>query len=141
MHLITFLYTQNGAIRGTLLALQFLGKDKGGQGGIVVNIGSASSARPQISTPIYTATKHAVLGLSRSCGVCFWMRCLNSGSFKIRFSLQDAYHYNLTGVRVIALCPSFIDNGTSSTSLSNRFKSPVHEKAWQLDMKGIVPQK
>ena len=60
---------QNGAIRGTLLALQFMGKDKGGQGGVVINIGSAASARPQISTPIYTATKHALLGLSRSCGV------------------------------------------------------------------------
>lgn len=59
----------NGAIRGTLLALQFMGKDKGGQGGCVINIGSAASARPQISTPIYTATKHALLGLSRSCGV------------------------------------------------------------------------
>lgn len=53
------------------MALQFLGKDKGGQGGIVINIGSAVSFRPQISTPIYTATKHAILGLSRSCGVRF----------------------------------------------------------------------
>lgn len=61
---------QNGAIRGTLLGLQFMGKDKGGQGGVVVNIGSAASFRPQVfSPPIYTATKHAILGLSRSCGV------------------------------------------------------------------------
>lgn len=60
---------KNGAIRGTLLALQFMGKDKSGGGGVVVNIGSASSVHPQISTPVYTATKHAVLGLSRSCGV------------------------------------------------------------------------
>lgn len=64
--------SQNGAIRGTLLALQFLGKDKGGHGGVVINIGSAVSFRPQISTPIYTATKHAILGLSRSCGVNYW---------------------------------------------------------------------
>lgn len=60
---------QNGAIRGTLLALQYLGKDKNGRGGVVINIGAAVSFRPQISTPIYTATKHAVLALSRSCGV------------------------------------------------------------------------
>lgn len=47
-----------------------MGKDKGGQGGVVVNIGSAASFRPQVfSPPIYTATKHAILGLSRSCGV------------------------------------------------------------------------
>lgn len=59
----------NGAIRGTLLALQFLGKDKGGKGGMLINIGSAASVKPQISTPIYTATKHAILGLSKACGV------------------------------------------------------------------------
>lgn len=47
-----------------------MGKDKGGQGGVVVNIGSAASFRSQVfSPPIYTATKHAILGLSRSCGV------------------------------------------------------------------------
>lgn len=72
---------QNGAIRGTLLALQFLGKDKGGHGGVVINIGSAVSFRPQISTPIYTATKHAVLGLSRSCGVrCAFCQLLETRS-------------------------------------------------------------
>lgn len=69
----------NGAIRGTLLAQQFLGKDRGGKGGVVVNIGSASSVRPQISTPIYSATKHAILALSRSCGVRIFF-------FKIQFT-------------------------------------------------------
>lgn len=73
---------QNGAIRGTLLALQFLGKDKGGHGGVVINIGSAVSFRPQISTPIYTATKHAVLGLSRSCGVRYTLLFSRFPKFK-----------------------------------------------------------
>lgn len=67
--IVFFFVFKNGAIRGTLLALQYLGKDKGGKGGVVINIGSSASVRPQISTPIYTATKHAVLALSRSCGV------------------------------------------------------------------------
>lgn len=44
-------------------------KTKTGRGGIVLNIGSSASVRPQISTPIYTATKHAILGLTKSCGV------------------------------------------------------------------------
>lgn len=102
-----------------MLAQQLMGKDKGGKGGVVINIGSASSVRPQISTPIYSATKHAILALSRSCG--------------------DSYHFNMTGVRVIALCPGPLE--TEISSHSNRFKSPIHEKAWQLDMKGIIPQK
>ncbi|KAG4070723.1 hypothetical protein HA402_005582 [Bradysia odoriphaga] len=112
----------NGAIRGTLLGLQFMGRDKGGQGGVVVNIGSAASFRPQVfSPPIYTATKHAILGLSRSCG--------------------DAYHYSTSGVRVIALCPGLLcsENG-SAVPQNNKFKSPAHEKAWHADMKGVVPQ-
>lgn len=96
-----------------------MGKDRNGKGGVVINIGSASSVRPQISTPIYSATKHAILALSRSCG--------------------DQYHFNTTGVRVIAVCPGPLDNQVSTHS--NRFKTPIHEKAWQLDMKGIVPQK
>lgn len=109
----------NGAIRGTLLAQQFMGKDRGGKGGIVINIGSACSVRPQISTPIYSATKHAILALSRSCG--------------------DIYHYNTTAVRVIAVCPSAFENQMSNHS--NRFKTPIHEKAWQLDMNGLIPQR
>lgn len=61
---------QNGVIRGTLFAQKFMDKkSKTGRGGIVINIGSSVSVRPQISTPIYTATKHAILGLTKSCGV------------------------------------------------------------------------
>ena len=42
-------------------------------------------------------------------------------------------------MKVIAVCVGPLETGT--TSHSNRFKSPIHEKAWQLDMKGITPQK
>lgn len=104
-----------------LLALQYLGKDKEGHGGVVINIGSAQSYRPQISTPIYCATKHAILALSKSCG--------------------DAYHYNITGVRVIVLCPGVTQQDALPSAFGNRFKSPTHEKAWQLDMKGVHPQR
>ncbi|XP_059609057.1 15-hydroxyprostaglandin dehydrogenase [NAD(+)]-like [Phlebotomus argentipes] len=109
----------NGTIRGTLLAQRFMGRNNGGSGGIVINIGSATSVRPHISTPIYSATKHAILALSRSCG--------------------DSYHFNLTGVRVVAVCPALLENAMASNS--KRFKSPSHEKAWQLDVKGLMPQK
>ena len=62
---------QNGVIRGTLLAYRFMGKDRGGQGGTIVNTASTAFARPQVSTPIYTATNYAVVGLTRSYGVRF----------------------------------------------------------------------
>lgn len=64
----------NGIIRGTLLAYQFMSKDKGngGTGGTIVNIGSSSSVKPFTSSPIYTATKHALLGLTKSYGVSYF---------------------------------------------------------------------
>lgn len=60
-------------IRGTLLALRFMGKDRGGRGGVVVNMGSNVSLRPYVSLPIYTATKHAILGFTRSYGVSMFL--------------------------------------------------------------------
>ncbi|XP_026464879.1 15-hydroxyprostaglandin dehydrogenase [NAD(+)]-like [Ctenocephalides felis] len=93
----------NGVIRGTLLALRFLGKDQGYQGGILVNTASSAYFRPQVSTPIYTATQHAVVGLSRSYGFNSTISCISC---------------RRTGVRVIALCP-----GWTSTALVGDIKN------------------
>ena len=46
-----------------------MGKDKGGKGGVVVNSSSIAGLGPSASFPIYVATKHAVIGLTRSFGV------------------------------------------------------------------------
>jgi len=40
-----------------------------GNGGSIVNIASTNSFRPQPSQPAYTASKHAVLGLTRSAAI------------------------------------------------------------------------
>jgi 15-hydroxyprostaglandin dehydrogenase (NAD) len=60
---------QNAVVRGTLLGLQYMGKDEGGKGGVVVNIASVVGLGPYAGSPIYVATKHAVIGLTRSFGV------------------------------------------------------------------------
>jgi len=60
---------QNAVVRGTLLGLQYMGKDKGGKGGVVVNISSIAGLAPYAGCPVYVATKHAVIGLTRSFGV------------------------------------------------------------------------
>jgi hypothetical protein len=73
MFQLFFYLFQNGVIRGTLLALRFMGKDRGGRGGTVINTGSNVSLRPYVSTPIYTATKHAIVGFTRSYGVSVWL--------------------------------------------------------------------
>ena len=61
--------SQNGVIRGTLLAQRYMGTDRGGQGGIVVNIGSNVSINPYASVPIYSATKAAIVNFTRAFGV------------------------------------------------------------------------
>jgi len=46
-----------------------MGKDEGGKGGVVVNIASIVGLAPFACAPVYAATKHAVVGLTRSFGV------------------------------------------------------------------------
>ncbi|XP_041079900.1 15-hydroxyprostaglandin dehydrogenase [NAD(+)] [Polyodon spathula] len=77
----------NGVIRGSYLALQHMKKQNKGQGGVIVNIGSMAGLGPFLSAPVYTATKHAVVGFSRA--------------------LADASQVSDYGVRINVLCPSF----------------------------------
>lgn len=49
--------------------MQLMGKDKGGRGGTVVVTASTMGYKPCPSMPIYTATKHALIGFIRSFGV------------------------------------------------------------------------
>jgi len=60
---------QNAVVMGTLLGLQYMGKDEGRKGGVVVNMSSIVGLAPTASFPVYAATKHAVIGLTRSFGV------------------------------------------------------------------------
>ncbi|GFG38056.1 hypothetical protein Cfor_10639 [Coptotermes formosanus] len=110
----------NGVIRGTLLALRFIGKDRGGRGGTVINMGSNVSLRPYVSIPIYTATKHAIVGFTRAYG--------------------DSYHVNMTGVRVIALCPAATETGFVQ-DVKKQLLSSEYEKAWQRDTANSIAQK
>jgi len=54
-----------------------MGKDEGGKGGVVVNIASILGLAPLSTSPVYVATKHAVVGLTRSFGVS--TACSNVG--------------------------------------------------------------
>lgn len=77
-----------GLIRGSLLALDHMSKAKGGKGGILVNIASIVGVTTDFSAvPIYTASKHAVIGFSK---------CLKNSE-------------NKTGVRVLVMCPGVTD--------------------------------
>ncbi|XP_045464633.1 15-hydroxyprostaglandin dehydrogenase [NAD(+)]-like [Harmonia axyridis] len=110
----------NGVIRGLLLAYRFMGKDRGGAGGVVVNVGSSSCVSHLVSLPVFTATKHAVAALTRSYG--------------------DSYHEKLTGVKVVAICAPPSDTVLTEDP-RKRIISGEYEQAWQKDISNIAPTK
>ncbi|XP_076843170.1 15-hydroxyprostaglandin dehydrogenase [NAD(+)]-like isoform X2 [Brachyhypopomus gauderio] len=55
-----------GMVRGTYLALDHMKKQRGGQGGVIVNVASLAGLGPLPGAPVYTATKHGVVGFSRA---------------------------------------------------------------------------
>jgi len=87
-------------IRGSMLAFDHMGKHTGGKGGVIVNIASIVGLHPSSLAPIYTASKHAVLG----------------------FSQALANMYEKTGVRVVIMCP-----GVTLTALFGDMKEKVHD--------------
>lgn len=82
---VNALYFQVGTIRSTLLAYKYVGKEGMGKGGVVVNISGKFGLEAFPEAPTYSASQHAILGLSRSFG--------------------GEKHVERSGVRVITLCP------------------------------------
>lgn len=55
-----------GTIIGCQLALDHMRKDKGGHGGLIVNVASTGGLFPAYFMPSYIASKHGVVGYTRS---------------------------------------------------------------------------
>ncbi|XP_011068567.1 PREDICTED: peroxisomal hydratase-dehydrogenase-epimerase-like [Acromyrmex echinatior] len=85
-----------GMVSTAMLAVQYMSRDTGGHGGILVNVSQHVDIRNTAQLPVYTATKHAVIGLSQS--------------------LSDPYHYEKTGVTVITLCPGLTETALTVDS-------------------------
>lgn len=109
-----------GLIYTTMTALPYMDKANGGRGGMIVNIASVLGLEPCSCLAIYTASKHGVMGFTRS--------------------IADEFYYKRTGVAVMAICPGitmtglwheFEGNDTFpySTELSKQFFSANHQNA------------
>ncbi|XP_029304310.1 15-hydroxyprostaglandin dehydrogenase [NAD(+)]-like [Cottoperca gobio] len=88
-----------GVIRGTYLALEHMSKLSGGQGGVIINTASMAGLGPLPSCPVYTATKHGVVGFTRAMAAA---------------STASGY-----GIRFNSLCPSFVQTDLFTTTKSN----------------------
>ncbi|XP_071451819.1 uncharacterized protein [Hetaerina americana] len=102
--------------RGTALAMKYLGKDNGGKGGVVVNIASVLGLKPYAGCPMYCATKHAIIGLSRTYG--------------------EPMYFNASGVRVVTVCPGMTATDMlhcdAAVEMYNRYGIYIEDVAKQL---------
>lgn len=85
-----------GVIQGSLLAMEHMRKDKGGKGGVIVNIASIVALEIYRTCPVYCSSKHQVLAFSRS--IAQW--------------------HEVTGVRILVICP-----GVTTTHLFDHMEA------------------
>uniref|UniRef100_I3KL42 15-hydroxyprostaglandin dehydrogenase [NAD(+)] n=1 Tax=Oreochromis niloticus TaxID=8128 RepID=I3KL42_ORENI len=76
-----------GCIRGAYLVIEHMNKLTGGRGGVIVNVASIAGIGLLSCCPVYTATKHGVVGFTRAFAAA---------------SVASGY-----GIRMNALCPGF----------------------------------
>ena len=69
---------QVAVIEGTYLGIEFMSTQKGHKGGDVINISSMGGLVPMSFAPAYCASKHGVVGFTRSMKVCV---CVGGGVF------------------------------------------------------------
>uniref|UniRef100_A0A8C1VRI9 15-hydroxyprostaglandin dehydrogenase [NAD(+)] n=1 Tax=Cyprinus carpio TaxID=7962 RepID=A0A8C1VRI9_CYPCA len=119
-----------GVVRGTYLALEHMKKENSGNGGVIVNISSIAGLGPLPLAPIYTATKHGVVGFSRAMAVRILhikhsISFVKEKAFDFYFSLiahqQAVSTLANYGVRINTLCPWFV-----KTSLLSVMSSEEH---------------
>ncbi|XP_052699587.1 15-hydroxyprostaglandin dehydrogenase [NAD(+)]-like [Crassostrea angulata] len=98
-------------IRGTLLALDYMRKDRGGNGGTIVNVSSMAGIYPVEFAPAYAASKHGVIGYTRS-----W-----------------AFHPEVqsNGVRLVCLCPAYTDTDIIKSLPKSSVDIELYQKSLQ----------
>lgn len=98
-----------GVINGTEVALQHMAVDRGGRGGAIFNIASTLGLDTLCSVPVYTATKHAVVGYTAA--------------------LASKHLESSLGVKFVTICPGF----TFTSLLDN-----IQGSLWREELLGVT---
>ncbi|XP_055914635.1 alcohol dehydrogenase-like [Eupeodes corollae] len=109
-----------GLIHTTMNMIPYMDMANGGRGGMIVNIASVLGLEPGPMLAIYTASKHGVMGFSRS--------------------ISDEHYFKRTGIAIMTICPgitvtglwdTFHGNDTFSYSkkLTDEFSSAKNQNA------------
>lgn len=114
-------YFQVGTVYGTLLGMEeYIPKYRSGNEGVIVNISSIAGLDSYCSIPVYTGTKFAVQGISRSFG--------------------DKHHYERTKVKVITICPGVTKTNLIS-DIAGKTLGPAYENLMMSILSGEPTQK
>ncbi|XP_061440501.1 15-hydroxyprostaglandin dehydrogenase [NAD(+)] [Rhineura floridana] len=76
-------------IRGTYIGLEYMKTQNGRNGGVIVNVASLAGLMPAAFQPVYCASKHGVVGFTRSVAM-----------------VAAIANY---GVRINTICPAFVN--------------------------------
>ncbi|KAG5848341.1 hypothetical protein ANANG_G00097460 [Anguilla anguilla] len=110
-------------IKGTYLGLDHMSKEYGKDGGVIINVSSMAAFLHSPHQPVYTATKHGVIGFTRA--------------------MADAADIGDYGVRINVLCPAFVDTPLLQSIEQEdnmgkfvKYKNSFKEK---IDKYGVLP--
>lgn len=102
---LTMMVNAIGVIEGTNLATKYLSKESGGHGGVIVNVASTAGLTPVFYMPVYVASKHSVVGFTRSVA-------------QIPMNKER-------GLRYTCLCPAFTDTAMFDKEWSGDGETPA----------------
>lgn len=106
-----------GVVEWGLKFWEHMRKDKGGNGGTIINLASIYGYRVDQFLPIYQASKFAVMGFTKSLG--------------------HVANFTRSGVRVVAICPGFTETKLTEQPVmwddaqSNEFAKFLKAQPWQ----------
>lgn len=97
------LHHQLGTIYGTECAIDNMSITNGHKGGIIMNISSVAGLKPTQHMPVYGASKHAIIGYTKSLGA---------------FSAP-------TGIKFLVVCPGITVTAMSKTMGDHFYRTDI----------------